>query len=122
MTQSIKSTREKGSEAEDIASKFIIEKGYKIKKKNFHFGRYGEIDIIAMYKDLIVFIEVKSRTNNSYGDPLESLTIPKQMNIKRVAEGFLYVNKIEDVQCRFDVITINTVNGKQEINHYENAF
>jgi len=115
-------TKSKGREGEEIASNFLEAKGYAIRKRNFHFGRQAEIDIIAMKNDLFIFVEVKMRTNEKYGNPLESITPAKQKKLKRAAEGFLYVNKIKDIPCRFDVIIINLIEGQHEITHYENAF
>jgi putative endonuclease len=115
-------TKTKGRTGEDIATNFLEAKGYKIRKRNFHFGRTAEIDIVAMLDDLCVFVEVKMRTNDKYGNPLESITPAKQKKIKRAAEGFLYVNKLQNTPCRFDVIVLDFLQGHNEITHYENAF
>lgn len=118
----MKSTRSKGNVGEDIAINLLEAKGYEIKKKNFHFGRKGEIDIVAFDGEYIVFVEVKMRNNDNFGDPLSSLTPIKQRNLRRAAEGYLYVNKLENVPCRFDVIVIDARKNLSEIKHIENAF
>jgi putative endonuclease len=120
--QNNKSSRDKGSRAEDLAEKYLIDKGYEIIKRNFHFGRTGEIDIIAKDKDVLVFVEVKSRSNDSYGGALESITKRKQANLKKVAEGYFYVNKLEDKECRFDVVAIENSGDNTKIEHYKAAF
>lgn len=111
-----------GRNGEEVAEKFLIEKGYEIIKRNFRFGK-GEIDIIAKDGDYLVFVEVKSRKNYNYGEPEYAITKSKQKQLKRIAEGYLYVNGIQEQLCRFDVITIV---GEQEdelkINHIINAF
>jgi putative endonuclease len=62
------------------------------------------------------------RTNENFGNPLESITPKKQKKIKRAAEGFLYVNKMQNVPCRFDAIIIDFTQKENQITHYENAF
>ncbi len=115
-------TRSKGKDGETQAIDYLISKDYKILKRNFFFGKIGEIDIIAEDKNTLVFIEVKTRNSNYYGDPLESITLKKQKSIKRVAEGYLYINHIHDKECRFDVICLEKIDGKIKIRHLENAF
>ncbi|MEJ5245033.1 MAG: YraN family protein [Bacteroidota bacterium] len=114
--------RTKGNKGEDIAVNYLINKGFSIKKRNFHFGRYGEIDIIAEKDNVVIFFEVKARYNyEKFGDPLFSINSKKQANFRRAAEGYLYLNKIENKECRFDVLIINLNNFKIE-QHLENAF
>lgn len=115
-------TREAGDQGEKKAAEYLTAKGYEIIKTNFHFGRYGEIDLIAKDKGYIVFVEVKMRRGNEYGSALESMSHKKMMALRRAAEGYLYVNKITDVPCRFDFIAIDSSDGKSEITHLENAF
>ena len=110
-------TRDKGYESEALAVKYLEEKNFKIIKQNFTFGRIGEIDIIAEDGDVLVFVEVKSTQTTLYGNPLEYITPKKQANLRRVAEGYLYVNKIYDKSCRFDVITIDYTKKEPEILH-----
>jgi len=113
--------RQKGQGAENIAVEFLENLGYEIIKRNFHFGRTGEIDIIAKDNDSLVFVEVKGRESFKYGDPLLSITPKKQNALRRTAEGYLYVNKISDVECRFDIITIDLREKPPKIVHLINA-
>ncbi len=116
------STRAKGNIGEDAATEFLVQNGYKILKRNFNFGKSGEIDIIALDGNIIVFVEVKTRSKNSpYGDALFSITPQKQKHIRKAAEGYLYVNKMIDRDCRIDVITIETDSGKNKIEHLTNV-
>ena len=105
----IGTNKEKGYSAEDTAADYLVKKGYEIIKRNFTFGKTGEIDIIAKHKNTLVFIEVKARANDKYGNPLDSITPGKQRKIRKTAEGYLYVNKIYDVECRFDVVSIDYI-------------
>ncbi len=114
-------TREKGNLGEDLAAKYLEDKGYTILKRNFHFGKTGEIDIIAEKDGELAFVEVKYRTNHSFGDPLESITPKKANTLRRTAEGYLYVNKITDKPCRIDIIIIKKSGDDVEIQHIENA-
>ncbi len=117
----METNRKKGNQGEKEAAEYLSSKGYQIVKTNFHFGKHGEIDIICRLNDVLVFVEVKSRKSFEYGDPLLSITPKKQKSWQRAAEGYLYVNKIQDVECRFDVITVDLSKSPHEIGHLENA-
>jgi putative endonuclease len=111
-----------GNEGEEIAIKCIEEKGYIVLDKNYHFGVDGEIDIIAKDSDTLVFIEVKTRTNHYFGDPLLSVTKKKQNYLRKAAEGYMRAKKIFNTQCRIDVIAIDLIDKNNPvITHLENA-
>jgi putative endonuclease len=118
------STKKSGDEGEEIAAEYIVEKGYEIIDRNYRYGK-GEIDIIAKDPETgeTVFIEVKSKKNLEFGDPVYSVTKNKIKQIKRMAELYLYDKEIDEIDCRFDVITV-LLRGKQKpiIEHYINAF
>ena len=119
-----KTTKQFGDEGEDIAVELLKKKGYEIIDRNYRFGK-GEIDIIAKDPETgyTVFIEVKSKKNLEFGDPVYSVTKSKMKKIKRMAELYLYDKDIEELNCRFDVITVLLLaNQKPVIEHYENAF
>ncbi len=119
MTQNNKN---KGEWGEDIATEFLMRKGYSIIERNYRYGN-GEIDIIARDKDILVFVEVKSRHSLKFGHPLEGISKSKVSQIKKIAFSYLYDKEITDIQCRFDVIGIlKPQGGKAEITHLENAF
>lgn len=113
--------RKAGAQAEDSAASFLEQAGYSILKRNFTFGRVGEIDIICNHDGTLVFIEVKARMNLEFGPPEASITTKKIQSMKRTAEGYLYINKINDMPCRFDVIAIEYTDGVQSIRHLINA-
>lgn len=114
-------TIEKGNNGEKIAEKYLEEKGYEIIKRKFHFGKIGEIDLIAKDGDVIVFVEVKARKSAEFGSGLEAITPTKQKHLINVARGFLYVNKIENTYTRFDVISIDLSKFPPTIEHIINA-
>jgi putative endonuclease len=116
-------SKSRGHEGEEEACRYITGIGYKIVKRNFTYGRVGEIDIVAMDGEQLVFIEVKARTSNlSYGKPEDAVDRRKQTQLKRVAEGYYHINKLQDQACRFDVIAVDTSLGKAEVRHIKTAF
>ncbi|MFP4528786.1 MAG: YraN family protein [Candidatus Kapaibacterium sp.] len=122
MDKEIQHSRGKGSQAEQLAADFLEQRGMKIVKMNFHFGRHGEIDIIARDGEMIVFVEVKARKSFEYGSPVESITPRKIKALRRAAEGWLYVNKISDTGCRFDFVGIDQRSTPPTIDYIPNAF
>ncbi len=113
---------ELGEAGEEAALRYLIRKKYKILARGFRLFR-GEIDIIARDKKTLVFVEVKTRTRDDFGPPEEFVNPPKQRQIRKIAQGFLSQNNMEDVECRFDVLAlIRTGKNAYEINHIKNAF
>lgn len=106
-----------GNNGEEIAYKYLKKKHYKILARNYK-NPIGEIDIIAKQKDIIVFVEVKTRLSDYFGLPREAVDEHKQEKIRRVALGYLKHSRAMDSLIRFDVIEI--LDGK--IEHIENAF
>ncbi len=85
---------------------------------------YGEIDIIAENKEVIAFVEVKTRKENSLTQPVDAVNRKKQMKILKTADMYMYENNIEK-ECRFDVceVYVNSDNLKLVgINYIEDAF
>ena len=107
-----------GAFYEQKAVEYLKGKGYSILSQNFR-CKIGEIDIIAKWKDVIVFVEVKYRKTASFGYPEEAVSYYKQEKIRKVAQYFLTgASFAMDTECRFDVIAIEG----EEIRHIENAF
>jgi putative endonuclease len=119
-----KTTKQFGDEGEEIAVEHLLKKGYEIVERNYRFGK-GEIDIVAKDPEtnFTVFIEVKSKKNLEFGDPVYSVTKNKMKQIKRMAELYLYDKEIATIDCRFDVVAV-FLRGNQKpiIEHYVNAF
>lgn len=111
--------RQKGIDGELLAENFLKELGYRIIDRNFH-SRFGEVDIVALDKKTVVFVEVKLRTNDLFGTPLEAITHSKIEKIKKTAYYFLTLNKMSNSDFRLDAIEILVTNGKNEINHVKN--
>lgn len=118
-----KNKRDLGKEGEDVAEKFLKEKGFEIIERNYHFSNIGEIDIVAQDKHQTVFVEVKSRVNLEFGEPEYAITPRKIKQIKKMAELYLFDKGIEEIDCRFDVIAVVLGDGTEpQIKHYVNAF
>ncbi|MFN3740871.1 MAG: YraN family protein [Thermodesulfovibrionales bacterium] len=115
--------RDRGLKGEALAISYLKKKGYKILEKNYR-TKFGEIDIIASKDDVVVFIEVKTRSTDAFGAPEESVTTEKQERIKKAA--LYYLKNLRTIPAlRFDVISIlYPVKLKQEpqIEHIEHAF
>jgi putative endonuclease len=114
-----------GNLGETIAENYLKKSGYNIVCKNFRCS-IGEIDIIALNKDSLIFVEVKTRTSTKFGYPKEAVTYHKKNKIIKVAETFLAFNKkYTNHIFRFDVIEI-LVDPKtfklNNINHIKDAF
>ena len=103
---SIKNNILVGKKGEDIATKYLEKKGYKIIERNWHYSKNAEIDIIAEYKKEIVFIEVKTRTNLNFGHPFESITKAKVQKIHKAIYAYIKSAKKESSSFRFDGIAI----------------
>ena len=96
----------KGLQAEKNALKILRADGLKLITRNFH-SRYGEIDIIMRSAQHIIFVEVKMRTNITFGEPIEFVTYQKQQKIIQTAHIFLQQHtNYQALQPRFDIIGI----------------
>lgn len=112
---------ETGIKGEQIAEKFLLDKGYTILHRNWRAGK-KEVDIIALKNDVIIFVEVKARTGAAFGFPEEAVGHYKQDFLKTAAAVFLD-SFPEYTKIQFDIISINfDKSGVREIVHFEDAF
>ena len=112
-----------GALGEKLAAGYLKEQEYKILNKNYK-NKLGEIDIIAVDKNEIVFVEVKTRSASPYLSGQYAVDKRKQFHIMRTASYYLSVTKC-DLQPRFDIIEVEVerASGKMtKINHIKNAF
>lgn len=111
-----------GKSGEEVALQYLEKKKYKIIARSFRMFR-GEIDIIAYDRKILVFVEVKARKSRDFGAPEESVTPNKQRQIRKIANGFLAKNNLQNVECRFDVISLLFAdNVGYSIHHIKSAF
>lgn len=109
-----------GQIGEDKAAEYLKKEGYKILKRNWKSGK-PEIDIIAENSDFIVFVEVKTRSDDYLEHPKSAVNRDKQRSIIFAADNYIRWNNV-DKESRFDVITVIKKGEEYEIDHIENAF
>lgn len=110
-----------GVKGENNACNYLINKGYKIQKRNFKLGRI-EIDIIAEKGGATYFVEVKTRSGVQYGHPVESIPDWKKKNIMKAATYYIAKNGLEDKEIHFSVIGIDYSETTLKIEFIEDAF
>ncbi len=110
-----------GKEGERIAERYLKSKGYKLVERNYRCP-VGEMDLIALDHRVIVFVEVKTRSDDRFGVPLESVHRRKQQRMIKAALFFLSQHRLHHRDARFDVIGISFVSGEAVVEHIQNAF
>ena len=106
-----------GKKGEKLVEEYLKKRGCKILKRNYR-TPFGEADIIALDKDEIVFVEVKTRTSDKFGLPKEAVTKQKQQTYRKIAQ-FYWLRTGEEPNARFDVAEVFS-NG--EIEYFKGAF
>ncbi|MCF6349836.1 MAG: YraN family protein [Flavobacteriaceae bacterium] len=109
-----------GITGENLAIDYLLKKGYKIIEKNYRFQK-AEVDIIIQKENVLVCIEVKTRSSDYFGDPQDFIDDKKIKLLVKVMNYYV-VSKNLDVEVRFDIIAIIKNNIKTEIEHIEDAF
>ena len=110
-----------GVRGETMACDELESRGYSIVERRFR-TRFGEIDVIANDGGTLVFVEVKTKTDSSFSDPVESVTKRKQQRLVSMAEQFLASSRITEMPCRFDVVTVDISVTPSKIVVYQDAF
>ena len=110
-----------GEKGEKLAIKFLKKKKYKIVDRNYRADRYGELDIIAKTGDELVFVEVKTKTDEQFGSPEEEFTYQKKKRMRRAIQNYLFKKDLTNKEWRADLIAVEIINGRAEIRHYENV-
>ena len=109
-----------GELGEEMATKFLLEKGYVIRDRNWRYDK-KEIDIIAQKDNLLVVVEVKTRKYDFIEKPEETVSKQKERFLVEACDA--YIRKYElDFETRFDIIFISFPERNPRINHVENAF
>ena len=118
------STKSQGDIGEELACKHLLENGYKILERNFRI-RGGEIDIIALDGETLVYAEVKTRTSYRFGRPEESITLRKLKFLERAAKFYRVKRKnfirLPDLE-RIDFVGIDLSDSEPVIKLIKNAF
>ena len=112
-------TRQTGKDKERLAAEYLEQQGMCILEQNFR-ARQGEIDLIGLHEDYLVFVEVKYRSSRAKGTALEAVNIKKQRQICKVADYYRMLHKVKlNTSIRYDVVAIQ---GENEIYWIKNAF
>jgi putative endonuclease len=125
MERELPNRRHDGEAFEERARIYLQEKGYVFITSNFRWGKAGEIDLVMRDGDVYVFVEVKMRRTHEYGTPEDAITESKRKTLRRIADGYVYVNNIVEIEGRFDVVAFDYADGSDgepEIRHHVDAF
>lgn len=109
-----------GERGEAAAARFMEERGYLVIQRNWRSGK-AEVDLICGSGEELVFVEVKTRSSDYFGDPECFVTPHKQRMMKKAAHSFLE-NLGSSFSLRFDIISVKISGSLMEIRHFENAF
>lgn len=120
-TRSRSDNRNKGARGENLATTRLKKEGYRIIERNYR-CRFGEIDIIAMDKEDVVFVEVKGRESDVFGTPEEAIGPAKQKKISKAALHYLQEKGLGGRNARFDVVTIRFMPQDTQVQLIRNAF
>ncbi|MBI2186271.1 MAG: YraN family protein [Acidobacteria bacterium] len=110
-----------GKIGEDLACGELRRRGYAILARRYR-TRYGELDIVARQTETIVFVEVKARSDETFGGGGAAVTGWKQQRIVRMATDYLARHGLLDAPCRFDVVTVQFDTGRPRVEVITHAF
>jgi putative endonuclease len=113
--------RSLGHRGEELAVSKLKELKYRILERNYRCA-LGEIDIIAREKEVLVFVEVKTRRSQKFGHPADALHEDKQRKLSKVALTYLNQKKLSDIPARFDVVVVEFFSPSPQITLIRNAF
>ncbi|HLO92283.1 MAG TPA: YraN family protein [Lentimicrobium sp.] len=109
-----------GNKGEEVALKYLTDKGFTVLETNWHFGK-EEVDIIALNTEYLIIVEVKTRTSRIFGEPYEFVNKNKQRLLIKAAQAYAERFQIQQ-EVRFDIISILFQRDKAEVTHLESAF
>lgn len=113
---------QRGAQGEKLARRYLRRQGYKILYRNFRGRRGGEIDIVCREGDTLVFVEVKTRTSEDFGRPVETIRPEQRQRISRGALAWLRLLDNPDILFRFDVVEVGLAEKAPRIELIKNAF
>jgi len=113
--------QELGELGERIAARWLAWKGWVIRDRRFRNG-HRDIDIVAQRHRLIAFVEVKARSGDEFGDPVEAVHWQKQRELRRSALVWIARHGAAGHEYRFDVVGVLVAGAKVRVKHVENAF
>ena len=112
----------RGTKGETLACRHLRKQGYKILYRNFRGRTGGEIDIVCRDRDTLVFVEVKTRSNEDFGRPFEAIKSDQRRRISRGALAWLRMLDDPDILFRFDVVEVLISGEEPRLELIQNAF
>ena len=113
----------RGAAGEKLACRYVRRQGFKVLYRNFRGRSGGEIDIVCRDGDTLVFLEVKTRSREDFGRPVEAVGLEQQKRISRGALAWLRMLDDPDILFRFDVVEVMMREGEEpKIELIKNAF
>lgn len=110
-----------GDRGESLAAEYLQSQGIRILERQWR-GVYGELDLVALDADTVVFVEVKTRASTVAGDPTEAVGVAKQKKITRSALAYLKRRGWLNRRTRFDVVSILWNGDTPDVKHFRSAF
>jgi len=110
-----------GKLGEDLACAELSRRGYAILDRRYR-TRFGEIDIVARDGEVTVFVEVKTRVGEAFGDGAEAVAPRKQRRVAQMALDYQARRRLHDRPCRFDVVAVDLSGGHPRVEIYSHAF
>jgi putative endonuclease len=120
-SQTLNPTAALGKRGEDLAHRYLERAGFKVVARNYKPGQDSEVDIVASFGELLVFVEVKTRTSDEHSAPERNIGEDKERHILRAARAFATRAGIDWDKVRFDIISI-VMKNPPAIAHYQDAF
>ena len=110
-----------GKWGEDVALAYLLDQGYRLLDRNWHQG-HRDLDLIMQQDDTLVIVEVRTRRNNLFMDPEQTVDALKMLSLSKAANAYIRLHRIS-VNIRFDIVAITgTPSSDFTINHIEDAF
>jgi putative endonuclease len=106
---------------EDAAAGHLQSMGMRILARNWQI-RMGELDLVALDGDCLVFVEVKARASDAFADPVEGVDHSKRRRLRRLAQAYLNIHAPDVRDCRFDVISVVPGPRGPRLEHLPDAF
>lgn len=110
-----------GRLGEDLACLELERRGHTIIERRFR-TEQGELDIVSQHNGVTVFVEVRAKSNATFGDGAESVTLQKQHRLITMAQVYVSRHALENRPCRFDVVSIDAESVPPHVTVFEDAF
>ena len=121
VTRAATSTRTLGRAAEELAARWLVDRGYRVVARN-HATRRGEVDLVCREGSTLCFVEVRSRSRRDFGSPAASIDVRKARRVVAAAMDWAMRHGGLDQEIRFDVVAVDVTDGTPRIELFRDAF